>query len=277
MSTSAPTPYGYNNVFTNLQATLFASNYMGLHTISSYDVYACSDYCDAASGCTAFNLYIEHDPSVSPNAANCPNPPSTINYKCTLWGAPITAAQAKNNGQYRDSFHVVITGSNGQSASCGLLDARANKLSGYVKNAPPPSIPGYGDPTELGGAINAPLDSNKHDSYLGYNFFSFDSTQAFDPTLCANECTNQSNYDLSHPAADCSYRPCVFFNVYVLSKNGIPLGMGCSKYDETWARKYGNNVGQYNGADHYTVTDSYSYSLQNAPTAPFIAPGCTPS
>lgn len=121
MSTSAPTPYGYNNVFTNLQATLFASNYMGLHTISSYDVYACSDYCDAASGCMAFNLYIERDPSVSPNAASCPNPPSTINYKCTLWGAPITAAQAKNNGQYRDSFHVVITGSNGQSAPCGLV------------------------------------------------------------------------------------------------------------------------------------------------------------
>ena len=88
---------------------------MGLHTISSYDTLGCASLCDRADGCVAFNMYIERDPSVNPNSVNCPNPPSTTNFKCTLWGAPVSADEANNEGQWRDSFQVVIAGSNGFS------------------------------------------------------------------------------------------------------------------------------------------------------------------
>ena len=87
--------------------------YMGLYTLKSYDVLGCASKCDQASGCVAFNMYLERDPSVDPNAANCPNPASTTNFKCTLWGAYVAASQATNYGQYRDDFQVVIGGSNG--------------------------------------------------------------------------------------------------------------------------------------------------------------------
>ena len=86
---------------------------MGLYTLTSFDTLSCASRCDQASGCQAFNVYVERDPSVDPNAQNCPNPPSTINYKCTLWGAPVAAGEATNYGQWRDSFQVLIAGSNG--------------------------------------------------------------------------------------------------------------------------------------------------------------------
>ena len=113
MATNAPTPDGYQVAFTNKQASLSASNYMGLNTLQSYDTLGCASLCDQAAGCQAFNMYIERDPSLDANAADCPDPASTTNYKCTLWGAPVSPEEATNNGQYRDSFHVVITGSNG--------------------------------------------------------------------------------------------------------------------------------------------------------------------
>ena len=43
-----------------------------------------------------------------------------------------------------------------------------NSFTGYNKNAPPCGVKGYTGPLELGGAINAPLDAQGHDTYLGY-------------------------------------------------------------------------------------------------------------
>lgn len=114
---SAPTPDGYSLVFKDKDASLSASNYMGLYTLKTFDTYDCASKCDQASGCEAFNLYIERDPSLSPNKDNCPNPPSTTNYKCTLWGVPVAIEEATNKGQYRADFQVVITGSNGMILS----------------------------------------------------------------------------------------------------------------------------------------------------------------
>ena len=111
---NAPTPDGYASVFTDLDGSLSASNYMGLYTFQSFDTLSCASQCDQASGCQAFNVYMERDPSVNPASA-CPNPPSTTNFRCTLWGAPVSAGEATNTGQWRDQFQVVITGSNGTS------------------------------------------------------------------------------------------------------------------------------------------------------------------
>ena len=121
MADNAPTPDGYSLVFHNAGASLSASNYMGLYTLTSYDVLTCASKCDRASGCSAFNVYLERDPSLNANQVKCPDPPSTTNYKCTLWGAPVSAAEATNSGQYQASFHVVIAGSNGGFYSDSIL------------------------------------------------------------------------------------------------------------------------------------------------------------
>ena len=113
MATNAPTPDGYSLVFTNLGGALSASNYMGLYTFSSYSTLRCASQCDQEEGCQAFNIYIERDPSLNPSAANCPNPKSTTQYRCTLWGAPVAADEATNTGQHRNTFQAAITGSNG--------------------------------------------------------------------------------------------------------------------------------------------------------------------
>ena len=244
MATNAVTPDGYVSVFTNIQASLSASNYMGLHTLQSYDTLGCASLCDQVSGCQAFNLYIERDPSVDPNAQNCPSPPSITNYKCSLWGTPVSVDEAVNQGQWRDSFQVVITASNG-----------------YNKDTPPDACDGFTGPTEFGGAINAPLDSNGANTYLGYKYFPFSQTQGYTPSTCASACTSQTGYNSRHPASDGTYQTCAFFNAYVLSENGIPQGLYCSLYNETWAPSYATNYGQSRGNDRYTVSRSYGYSL----------------
>ena len=88
--------------------------FQGLYTLTSYDTLTCASKCDRASGCSAFNMYLERDPTVNASVQNCNNPKSTTNYKCTLWGAPVSSEEATNSGQYQASFHVVIAGSNGE-------------------------------------------------------------------------------------------------------------------------------------------------------------------
>ncbi|KAL8642542.1 MAG: hypothetical protein Q9228_000767 [Teloschistes exilis] len=243
MANNAPTPDGYSSAFSNLDGSLSASKYMGLHTLKSFDTLGCASLCDQADGCEAINMYIERDPSVNANTNDCPDPPSTTNYKCTLWGAPISAEQATNKGQYRAEFHVVITGSNG-----------------YNKASPPDPIDGFTGPQELGGAINAPLDNGKN-TYMGYKYYPFSQTQGYDPATCATACKAQTAYNSRHPAADGTYATCSFFNAYVLSQNAVPQGLYCSMYTRSWAPSYATNYGQYRGSDRYTVSRSYSYTL----------------
>ncbi|KAL8837439.1 MAG: hypothetical protein Q9170_002524 [Blastenia crenularia] len=244
LANNASTPDGYSIVMQNGGGSLSASNYMGLKTLKSYDTLGCASLCDQASGCQAFNMYIERDPTLDPNVASCPNPPSLTNYKCTLWGAAVSAAEATNKGQWRDSFQVVIAGSNA-----------------YNKASPPPGISCYTGPVELGGAINAPYNAQGQNTYMGYKYHPFSQSQGYDPSTCAADCNSQTAYNKRHPAADGSYQTCIFFNAYVLSMNGIPQGLYCSMYTQVWAASYATNYGQYRGTDRYTVSRSYSYSL----------------
>ena len=51
--------------------------FQGLYTLDSYDTLTCASQCDQASGCQAFGIYIERDPSLDPNAAvRIPRSPS---------------------------------------------------------------------------------------------------------------------------------------------------------------------------------------------------------
>ncbi|KAF2721948.1 hypothetical protein K431DRAFT_223218 [Polychaeton citri CBS 116435] len=239
IANNAVAPGGYSAAFTNLKGATSASSYLGYYTLKSYDTIKCQQKCDAISSCYAFNIYIERDPTLDPGAG-CEDPPSTTNYKCSLWGTQIDSKTATNKGQYRNKFQVVIRGSNG-----------------YNKLAPPPSYPDYTGPTRLGGAINAPLANGK-DTYIGMRLF----PGPYDPGQCAASCTETTNYDRNTAGADGTYKPCNFYNSYVLSKNGSPLGTYCSFYTQPWSSKYATNLGQYDGdGNYYAVSQSYAYTL----------------
>ncbi|KAL8678941.1 MAG: hypothetical protein Q9186_004757 [Xanthomendoza sp. 1 TL-2023] len=230
---NAPTPQGYQLSFADKQASVQANTYLGLSTLKTYDTIKCQQLCDAANLCTAFNIYFERDPVIAPAEA-CPKPDAFTNIKCTLWGSGVTPESARNQGQYRRDFHVVIAGSNG-----------------YTKNSPPDAQPGFTGPTQFGGAINAP------NSYIGQKFF----PGVYDAGQCAGACVANTGYNKRHPRADGTYDACNFYNVYLLSKNNIPEGTYCSLYTKAWEKKYSTNYGQNRGSDSYTVSSSYGYTL----------------
>ncbi|OCL15259.1 hypothetical protein AOQ84DRAFT_358179 [Glonium stellatum] len=248
-ASAAPTPSGYSNTFTNLQASNNAYGYLGFTTLSSYDSLACAAKCNSITGCSAFNLYFERDPTLEP-ATGCTNPPSTTVIKCVFWGGPVSADNAKNKGQWRNQFQVVIAGSNG-----------------YVSNSIAPQD-GYTGPTYLGtAAINAPLDCAGGDTFMGSKVF---TSGPFDAGLCSAACTAQSQYNLRHPPATGNPSTCQFYNTYILLKNGVSVGQYCAMYTQAWNSTWATNTGQYRGTDKYTIAYSYSFVNSTDPGRPAI-------
>lgn len=82
------------------------------------------------------------------------------------------------------------------------------KRPGYNKMDPPPALDGFTGPTELGGAINAPLYNNQN-TYMGYKYYPFSQSQGYDPSTCAAACKAQTAYNSRHPNANGSYLTCV--------------------------------------------------------------------
>ncbi|KAK1004290.1 hypothetical protein LTR91_004368 [Friedmanniomyces endolithicus] len=136
---AAVAPPLYQRVFANLNASEFAtaSNvYLGYYELKSYDAASCTALCDQSSGCVGANLYFERDPSLLPDARLCPNPAALTVIKCALWGSPVTAQQATNDGQFQADFHVLVAGSNGYmklpSQACSAISAAwGGSSSGY--------------------------------------------------------------------------------------------------------------------------------------------------
>ena len=231
----AQTPSGYTEVFKNLNGSVNGNVYMGLNTLTAYDPSQCAALCNAATGCVAFNLYFERDPTLNP-ATGCDNPPSLTNIKCTLWGADVTAAMAVNTGQSRDNFIVVIAGSNGYNLGT---------------TTPPPSpCPGFNHPQPFPGAVNHP------GSCLGSKFFPV----PFDPSICAAACIAETEANKGR-ANHGRYQPCNFFTSYVLAKNQCSQGMYCSFYTETFGPGDGNNQGQHLGSDFFSIIRAFGYEL----------------
>ncbi|USW54700.1 hypothetical protein Slin15195_G080190 [Septoria linicola] len=230
-------PQGYDRVFNNLKAANKQDGYLGFYTLSGYDTIRCRQYCDATKTCTAFNTYIERSPRVEPGAG-CENPHSTPVVKCALFGLPVSANTATNDGQFQADFHVVIAGSNG-----------------FVKNAPPPSQPKFTGPKALPGAINAPNESN---SYVGVRTYN----GPYDPSQCAAAAKEHNAYWQRNTPNGQTYKPVNFFVAYVVSKNNQPKGTYCALYDRPWDSSFATNTGQYdNEGNYYDVSQAYSYTL----------------
>ncbi|KAI5203461.1 hypothetical protein AUEXF2481DRAFT_25966 [Aureobasidium subglaciale EXF-2481] len=242
IASAAPTPAGYVNTFTNLQASNNAYGYLGFQLLKTYDTQLCSQQCDKINGCLAFNVYFERDPSVDPNDSSCSSPSSVTQIKCVFFGGPVLVSNALNAVQWRNKFQVVIAGSNG-----------------YVNQTITPAF-GYDEPIDLGDAtINAPLDCSGHDTFMQSKLF---TSGPFDANLCASACSAQNVYNLAHPPTEGKIKTCQFFTTYLLYKNGIALGQTCSLYTMAWNQTYNTNKGYYYGNDHYTV--GYSYAFTNS-------------
>lgn len=130
---------------------------------------------------------------------------------------------------------------------------------------------GYGGLMALGNsAINAPLDCDSRDTYMGVKIF--DPSNAFDPALCAAACTATSDYNRQHPAADGSYQSCNFFNTFVLYNNSQSVGQYCSMYNETWSASFATNNGQWRGNDYFNIAYSYTFTNTTAKANRLDAP-----
>ncbi|KAI4728672.1 hypothetical protein E4T49_03498 [Aureobasidium sp. EXF-10728] len=246
-ASSAPVPSGYSNTFTNLNASNNAYGYMGYTTLTSYDTEKCASKCNAINGCMSFNLYFERDPSVDP-AADCPNPASYTMIKCVFWGGPVSSSNANNYGQWRNKFQVAIAGSNGYTNQTLEVPAGFGNVQ-YLNNA----------------AINAPLDHEGYDTYMGSRIF---TAGPFNASLCAAFCQTQNTYNIAHPPSNgAPVKICNFFNTYLLyvNKTSNVEGQYCALYTEAWDSSYATNKGQYRGNDHYMIEYSYTFTNTSNP------------
>ncbi|KAI0599552.1 hypothetical protein F4775DRAFT_591339 [Biscogniauxia sp. FL1348] len=234
---NAEVPTGYEQTFSNLQASSSAYGYLGYTTLSSYDTAAAATQCDSITGCLGFNIFFERDPSLE-TGADCPNPPSTTVIKAVFWGGYVEAANANNAGQWRNDFHVVIAGSNG-----------------YMKTAIP-TVPGFNGESLGDVSISAPDNCQGENTYMGSKIF---TTSIFDPNLCAAACASQNEYNTANPPADGEPMICKYFTTYLMAKNGNPEGQYCVLYTQYWDSSYATNAGQWYGDDHYTVGYAFSY------------------
>jgi hypothetical protein len=234
---NASTPSGYTKTFTNFNASNNADGYSGYTILSTYDVASCAAQCTTNTNCHAFNIFYERTPSPSSFNSTCS---STATIKCVFWNGPVTASNAVNTGSTQNNFEIVIAGSNG-----------------YIADTVSAS-PGYTTPIFLdNAAIQAPLDCNSKDTYLGFQIF----TGPFDAAKCAQACSTQAAYSLAHPPSDGSTpKTCKFFNTFQELKNGVVLDQKCVLYSQTWGRIVATNTGYWYGGDRFTVGLSYVYS-----------------
>ncbi|THY24572.1 hypothetical protein D6D01_05396 [Aureobasidium pullulans] len=255
-STASSVPMVYQQTFRDLNASSSANSYIGLYALQSYDVAKCAAICDKVSLCTAFNIYIERDPSQNPTnndstaptvwGYDCPNPASMTSYRCTIWGSPLSASTATNSGGYRSQFQVAITASNGYDKTAGSTPSTP---IGNSTNSSP-----WSNGRNCGHkAINSPQN------WMGSRFF----LGPFNPQLCGNFAIAQNfqNKATAKSAGKNYYQPCNMFNAYYLHKNGLPWGTYCALYDIDLVVSYATYAGATLVGDVFEVAQSFTWTL----------------
>lgn len=227
-------PSGYTPAFINLQGSTQANGYLTYKTLSKYDPQQCTAACDKISSCQFANIYYEKDPDSNNNPVDV--------IKCSLYSMPQTNCTATNKGQWRGSFHVLVTGSNG-----------------YNKAAAPKTPAGY-SLSSLPAAVNAPV----YDSVGQWRFIQPVYLNSYDPALCAAACDKQTTWDKSQATDDCNYKTCVYANMYILSQDGIPKTVVCALYTEATDSSYADNYGYSTDTDTYQVSNSIALTNTTA-------------
>jgi hypothetical protein len=147
-----------------------------------------------------------------------------------LWTGTINLEKPMNHGQYRQGFNVVIAGSNAYFKDILGADV-VPSISGYTT-----------DVYENGAGIQAPLDCNGKDTYLGVQKW-------YDGKFSAHRCLD---------ACDTT-KDCHFVSTYFLRKNGVPFAQHCAFFSAHWPEQYATNKGQYGGEDEFHTNTTYSY------------------
>ena len=231
---NAHSPLYYRTIFQNLQAAVIDVPYIGYSTMDSYSTTGCQKICDGNNACAAFNIFFERDPVVNPNTAEgCPNPSSTTNIKCALFGASFTSDNAINTGEIRAQFKVAIAGSNA-----------------YLKSPAPGIFSGFDNPVALGGSTKAP-------NYIGYDYLQ----NTYDASGCAATCQAITRDNRNNTDPGSSYTPCNFFNSYQFTFNDTGYGTICAYFSTPSGPEAGTYTGDRRGSDWYGITDSYGYTL----------------
>lgn len=243
----AATPNGYNRVFQNLQAAYSGNSYITFRDLTSYDTQACSSFCDAEKGCSSFNIYYERLPTLSPSTdpnnatANCPNPASTTNIRCALWGSAIDAKGATNSGQFREQFQTAIAGSNGYSKPGAPIDVPDHK--------PPKQCPGGG------------IGDKGKDWWLGDKFF----PGAFNPDFCRIFAKVQKVKNIADAKAKGknSYSPINAFNAFEVWDSGKMIGTYCKLFTETLPTDWCDHKSESKLGKLWELKNSWFWSIIN--------------
>ncbi|PNS14701.1 hypothetical protein CAC42_1723 [Sphaceloma murrayae] len=234
-------PANYVTSFTNEYGSLFNNAYLGYYQLPTYNTSACAAICDGVSACAGFNIYFERNPIIKPGA-DCRNPAAATSVRCALWGNAVNATQAKNIGQWRTDFMVVIQGSNG-----------------YNKNPTPATVSGFKAPVALSGAVDASALTTT--PFLRAEFYN----QAFNPQLCADLCTSTTAAN-KKAATGTTYTSCNYFNVLDLSLNGASQGTYCQLYSADVSKNVGLYSATYAGVS-YDLLRSYGYAVVSVDSA----------
>ncbi|KAH6875981.1 hypothetical protein BKA58DRAFT_419389 [Alternaria rosae] len=236
-ASSAVTPAGYVQAYSNLLTTYDEpSQFVHYVTMDSYDVARCAAECDNDAKCNAFTIFFERQPANAPHGVHCPNPESTTHIKCDLWSGTILPSIAINEGQTREDFHVVMAGANA-----------------YVKDVVTPDVPAdYAlEKYALGAAIEAPLDCNGEDTYMGLAYW---QDGKFDAQRCITAC-GETN--------DASGRQCHFVNTYMQRRNNVPVVQHCAMFSKYWPIEFATNVGQLRDNDEIDISETDSYGIRH--------------
>lgn len=220
--------------------------------LTGYDTKKCAAICDTTAGCTSFNIYYERVPleiskatQVPDAALGCPgnaDAASATLIKCAFYGMPLVASSAKSPAyQFQGkAFKVVYAGSTAFTKSAG------------------PSVDGFQGPITFGkAAINAPAPVIDHGFLRSQTF---GTNVPFAPELCAASCKAQTEYNALHNTN--KGQACVFFNAYIMYKNGKDGVFTCAYYGVPYGVSYAKNTGQKdNSGNVWTIDSSFGYYL----------------
>jgi len=285
MAQAAPTQIpsvngtSYTQSFQDLNASISANSYIGLYTLMNYSAPECASYCDNTDLCTAFNIFVERDPSKEPstNAStaptvwgrDCPNPASITNYKCTLWGSNINSSFATNSGSYQEQFQLAITGSDGYNnagvipvVSISAPPATATSTSSAAKTTlstatatPSIVIPSWSSAHNCGAKA-----VNNGQQFMGGKYF----PGPFNPQLCADLAwaQNAANKAAAVLANLHSWTPCTYINAAYYHKDGVPHGTQCNMYNTPVDSSYETYTGGVSGGHSFSCGQSWTFQLQ---------------
>jgi hypothetical protein len=243
LATKAKVPSGYTQSFTDQSGSVSGSGYLGYKELTSYDVSACSAYCDETSTCTGFNVFVERNPKWNPRQCSCDKPDSVARFKCSIWGQDVTKDTATNVGQGQDGFEVVVVGSNGY-----------NKGS-YT----PPTPPSCSKPQSCGKKLH-----NQQPYCMGQKTF----PGPFDPSLCAAYAQNQNEINRKHGIIGMvlslfgmNKGGCVQFQAAYLEKAGLGFGTHCRLFTKKFTPAQANLDISIGGTSKWGCQKSYTWDV----------------